>query len=260
MARKISNCSISLLICLLIALPAGGQNNRVDAGRTASPGQKKEKKEPKKLEPTEMEYPLYNGVSVGIDLWGIGSKLLGGDNLSAEVCASVNLYNRFLPTAEIGYMRSNVDGDIATRYKTQAPYFRIGLDYNALYKRKHGHMITVGLRYAATSFKYDIQALGIDDPIYGGTVGNPSLEDDIWGGSLPYNHTGMKGSMQWIEFCAGLRARITPDLYMGWALRFKYKLSATTGQYGDPLYVPGYGKYGSNTVGVTYTIIYKLPF
>lgn len=260
MARRISNCSISLLLCCLLSLPAFGQSIQSSANRANSPEQKKEKKEPKKLEPTEMEYPLYNGVSVGVDLWGVGSKLLGGENLSAEVCVNVNLYNRFLPTAEIGYAQSNADGDIGTRYKTQAPYFRIGLDYNALYKRKHGHMITVGLRYGVTNFKYDIEAIGLDDPIYGGTVGNPNLEDDIWGGSLPYNQPGMKGSMQWIEVCTGLRARITPSLYMGWAIRFKYKLSATTGQYGDPWYVPGYGKYGSSTIGVTYTITYKLPF
>ena len=40
-------------------------------------------------------------------------------------------------------------------------------DYNALYNKKHGHMILVGLRYAATSFKYDVEALGISDPEYG---------------------------------------------------------------------------------------------
>ena len=46
---------------------------------------------------------------------------------------------------------------------------------------------------------------------------------------------------------------------MGWALRYKFRLSATTGEYGDPSYVPGYGTYGSNTLGVSYTITYKLP-
>ena len=31
-------------------------------------------------------------------------------------------------------------------------------------------MILVGLRYAATSFKYDVEALGINDPEYHGEV------------------------------------------------------------------------------------------
>ena len=36
--------------------------------------------------------------------------------------------------------------------------------------------------------------------------------------------------------------------------------SSSTGEYGNPWYVPGFGKYGSNTMGVTYTITYKLPY
>ena len=78
--------------------------------------------------------------------------------------------------------------DKGIHYKTGAPYFRIGMDYNALYNKKHGHMILVGLRYAATSFKYDVEALGINDPEYGGSLGNPNLIDGIWGNSLPFNY------------------------------------------------------------------------
>ena len=66
--------------------------------------------------------------------------------------------------------------------------------------------------------------------------------------------------MQWFEFCVGIRAHIWKELYMGWGLRFKFRTSSSTGEDGDPWYVPGFGKYGSNTMGVTYTITYKLPF
>ena len=75
-------------------------------------------------------------------------------------------------------------------------------------------MLLVGLRYGVSSFKYDVDALGLDDPIYGGIVGNPNLDDEIWGSSLPYNHKGMKGSMQWAEFCVGIRAHVWKALYM----------------------------------------------
>ena len=55
------------------------------------------------------------------------------------------------------------------------------MDYNALYNKKHSHMILVGLRYAATSFKYDVESLTVSDPEYGGSLGNPNLIDGIWG-------------------------------------------------------------------------------
>lgn len=59
------------------------------------------------------------------------------------------------------------------------------MDYNTLYKKQHGHMLLVGLRYGVSSFKYDVDALGLDDPIYGGIVGNPNLDDEIWEAACP---------------------------------------------------------------------------
>lgn len=257
MAQKIFNCFISLAFCLFLPFHSLSAQNPQNSAQDPMPKAEKRTEEKKEDVP---QYPLYNGVSVGLDLWGIGNKVIGGDNLSVEVMADVNLKNRFFPTLELGYAASNADGDLGIHYQAKAPYFRIGIDYNALYKKKHANMLLVGLRYAVTSFKYDIDAVSLNDPIYGGGVGNPNLEDEIWGGSLPYDHRGMKGSMQWIEISLGLRARVWQDLYMGWAVRMKYKLSASAGTYGDPWYVPGFGKYGSNTIGVTYTITYKLPF
>lgn len=255
MEGKILNYSISLALCLLVLFPLQAQNRTTS---TPPPGNrpKSEKKEVK----DQVNYPLYNGVSVGVDLWGVGSKALGGDFLSSEVSIDVNLKNRFFPLIEMGYGKTDTWSDKGIHYKSGAPFFRIGVDYNALFKKKHGHMLMVGLRYGASSFKYDIESLAVSDPIYGGNISNPNLEDEIWGGSLPYNHKGMKGSMQWAEFCVGIRAHIWKSIYMGWGIRFKFKLSASADPNGDPWYIPGYGKYGSNTTGITYTITYKLPF
>ena len=255
MEGKILNYSISLALCFLMVIPLRAQNGNMSApqGKTPPKAEKKDKK-------PEMEYPLYKGESIGVDLWGLGSKEFGDDLQSTENVDSVNLKNRFFPIAEIGYGSTDTWSDKGIHYKSNAPYFRIGMDYNALFNKRHGHMLLVGLRYGASSFKYNVEALAMNDPIYGGIVGNPNLEDEIWGGSLPYNHKGMKGSMQWAEFCVGIRAHVWKELYMGWALRFKFKLSASSDKYGDPWYVPGFGKYGSNTLGVSYTITYKLPF
>lgn len=48
-----------------------------------------------------MHYPLYNGISVSVDLWGPGSKLFGSDFFSSEVAVDVNLKNRFFPIVEL---------------------------------------------------------------------------------------------------------------------------------------------------------------
>jgi hypothetical protein len=216
--------------------------------------------EPKPLAPTDSIYPLYNGVSIGVDLWGLGGNLLGSNFLSSEVVLDVNLKNRFFPVLEMGYGRTDAWNDNGTHYRSGAPYVRVGMDYNVFFKKKARNYLFVGLRYAMSSFSYDITALGVDDPVYGGSIGNPNQTDNLWGGSLPFDHKGMKGSMQWMEIVLGLRAHIWRSWHMGWALRMRYRTTASTAEFGNPWYVPGFGKYASNTLGVTYTITYKLPF
>ena len=44
---------------------------------------------------------------------------------------------------------------------------------------------------------------------------------------------------------------------MGWGLRFKYELSTKKDTFGNPWYVPGYGRYKSNVIGISYVISYK---
>lgn len=264
MKERILDCSTKLLGLLMglglaigLTAPLSAQStygNRPMGNRTVTKQKKKKEKKP-----SEIEYPLFNGVNVGVDLWGLGGKLFGSDFMSSEVSVDVDLKHRFFPVMELGYGSTDSWNEKGTHYKSSAPYVRIGMDYNSLFRKAHGHQLRLGLRYATSSFKYDIDAMGVDDPIYGGGMGNPNLGDEVWGGSVPFHHKGMKGSMQWLEFCVGIRAQIWKQVSMGWAMRFKFKTSASTDTYGNPWYVPGFGQYGSNSLGITYTIVYKLP-
>ena len=207
MERKIlsSFIVINLVLCLLAGFPVQAQNSNRPPASNPPKEQKKEV--------DEEAFPLYNGVSVSVDLWGIGSKAFGSDFLSSEVAVDVNLKNRFFPIVELGYGGTDAWNDNGTHYKSNAPYFRIGMNYNALFKKKFKNYLFVGLRYAMSSFKYDIATLSVDDPIYGGGIGNPNQVDDIWGGSLPFNfvsafvHIYGKSSI-WAGDCASNSAQV----------------------------------------------------
>lgn len=181
--------------------------------------------------------------------------------MSSEIQVAVNLKNKFIPTFEFGMGGTDTWSETGIHYKSKAaPFFRIGMDYNTMAKKKEKNSyLYAGIRYAFSSFKYDVATLPAQDPIWGDAIGNPSLEDDYWGGSIPFNHKGMKASMHWMELVLGVKVRIYKNFNMGWSVRMKYKLNASTGEYGDPWYVPGYGKYKSNNMGITYSLIYKLP-
>lgn len=251
---KYSIATIVSLLCLLwCATPSQAQQQRAVAAR----------KVPQKVVKEKVDtIPFYNGTYIGVDVFGIGSKLFGGDFLSSEINVRVNLKNKFIPTVEIGLGQTDTWSDYGIHYKSPAsPFFRLGVDYNTMSKKKEKNSyLYAGARYGFSSFKYDVSNISFDDPIYGGSVVNPSLPDNIWGGSVPYDHSGLKASMHWFELVAGIHVKIYRSFYMGWALRMKWKIAATADEYGNPWYVPGFGKYGSSNLGITYTLIYKLPY
>lgn len=54
--------------------------------------------------------------------------------------------------------------------------------------------------------------------------------------------------MQWFELVVGVKVRIYKNFNMGWSVRMKYKTNASTNEYANPWYVPGYGKFKSNNM------------
>ena len=117
-----------------------------------------QKKDKEQLKADYKASPFYQGSSIGVEIAGIGGYLLGGDIMSSEILLQSNLKNRFLPTLEIGYGKTDVVNDANDmHYKTSAPYFRIGMDYNVFYLKPYlpGYLY-VGLRYGMSSFTYDV--------------------------------------------------------------------------------------------------------
>ena len=126
---------ISLLLLFCIGLPLLAQQQR--------PAQTP-KRDQKKKEVAEIDtIPLYNGTYVGVDLYGVGSKLLGGDFMSSEVSVAVNLKNKFIPTIEFGMGGTDTWSETGIHYKSKmAPFFRIGVDYNTMAKKKKRRIAT----------------------------------------------------------------------------------------------------------------------
>ena len=254
MGQRIYNFIISLVLLCLFASGLNAQTRLNEAPSTRPRTSANTQKQKKAKAAPEVVYPLFNGVSVGVDLIGPGQKIIGNDYYGFEAKGSVNLLGRYFPTLELGYGKSDMtDDDNGISYKVNAPFTRLGIDYNFLYKKAHGNLLLLGFRYGFSSFDYDVI-----DP-YDGT-GKANISDDIWKDQLPYSHTGMKASMHWLELAGGVRAKVWKQIYMGWSLRFRFKLSASVDEYGDPYYVPGYGKYGGSNIGLTYHLIYQLPF
>lgn len=192
---------------------------------------------------------FFQGIFVGVDVFGFLNQALGSDITTTEVSIEANLMNRFFPVVEIGYGgMDTTDDETDIHFKTSAPFFRIGANYNVFYKKPHlpGYF-TVGLRYGFTSFKYDIQA--------------PELVDPNWGHTqVPFEYNGMKTKAGWLEIVLGLKANVYKNFYMGFTARYRSRMSMTKHENSEPYYIPGYGRGKPNNFGLTYNLIYQLPF
>ena len=193
---------------------------------------------------------FYRGTSVGLEIAGIGSHLIGSDIFNTEIQVQSNLLNRFFPVVEIGLGKTDTTNDgTDIHYKTSAPYFRIGVDYNFLHKKPHLPGILLGgIRYGFSSFDYDVEGPTMTDPNYGGV------------NNVPFSYLGQSCTAHWIEIGAGLKVKIYKGFCMGWSARYKRKMSFSSNENSIPWYVPGFGKNSSGSFNLSYHLIYNLPF
>ena len=177
--------------------------------------------------------PLFRGFAVSFDLVGAAMMQLS-DYGSYEGAFRVNIHDEWFPIVEIGYGKANHEMDEVTgiSYRTQAPYFRIGVDKNLL-KDKHGpYRLYAGLRYAFTSYKVDLDCRPFTDP--------------VWQWDTSFGVKDESCSYHWLEAVLGVDAKIFGPLHLGWSVRYKRHIAHNDGVI---------GRTDDNRLGGTFNVI-----
>ena len=203
----------------------------------------------KKTTIEEEKVPFYQGTTIGVDIFGLGSKIFGGDITSTEISVEVNLKNRYVPVAEIGYGTTDTTDDGTNiHYKASAPYFRIGMNYNFFFKKPYlPGFLYGGIRYGFTSFSYDVDA--------------PTMKDPTWGfPEIPFSYDGIKTTVTWARTAGRNKGKCVQEFLHGMVTTLPYTHEHKKAEHTEPWYIPGFGKNNSTNLGVTYSLIYKLPF
>lgn len=188
------------------------------------------------------------GLHLSADVFGYIYPLFVQDKYySAEVSAALDINNRFFPTVEVGLGQADMVSQLyEIGYRTRAPYYRVGMDYNMQYRSDKPGYIYLGGRVGYTSFDYSVDA--------------PPLVDPVWGDEASVRFVDVPCRAVWAEAVGGLRAEMAKGFYMGWSLRYKYPLYRGPITNGGPWYVPGFGTGKKGMLGATYTIGYYFNF
>ena len=136
---------------------------------------------------------LFRGIAVSVDVVGAAQMHLSSYG-QYEGGVHVNLKDKFFVVFEGGLGKADADDPTTElRYKTSAPYGKVGVDFN-LTKNKHDiYRVIGGVRYAFTSFKYDVEG--------------PTVKDPKWGDETSFAFDGGWNSSQvltpkWQDHCA----------------------------------------------------------
>ena len=186
--------------------------------------------------------PFFRGFSVSVDLVGPAMRLLS-DHGEYEGALRINLHDQWFPIFELGVGRANHENDEVTSitYKTTAPYFRIGMDWNLLKKKHQDNRMYAGFRYAFTSYKVDIIRENLPDP--------------VWMTATGFGVEGMSCSMHWLEAVLGIDAKIFGPFHLGWTVRYKRRLVHKEGEIGNTWYVPGFGTNDQDNLAANFNVI-----
>ena len=220
-STSISRSVVSIVVLLLAAMP-------VDAQKLF------------KLEKDTI--PLMRGFQVSFDLAG-AAQLVLSDYGQYEGALRLNIHDQWFPIVELGYGKANhVDDEVTgLSYKTAAPYFRVGVDFNLLNKKHQANRLFAGFRYAHTSYKVDVWRHGLQDP--------------VWKAPAFYEVHDVACYQHWAEIVFGLDAQIWGPAHLGWSVRYRQRLSHGEGDLGNSWYVPGYGTQDTSKLSATFNVI-----
>lgn len=219
-STSISRATISLVL-MLVSLTANGQ----------------------KLFRLEKDsIPLMRGFQVSFDLVG-AAQMMFGDYGQYEAALRLNLHDQWFPIVEVGYGKANHEEDLVTglTYKTSAPYFKAGVDFNLLKRKHQSNRLFAGFRYAYTSYKVDLWRQNLPDPVW------------LW--ETGFGVRDEQCSQHWLEAVIGIDAQVFGPFHLGWSVRYKQRLAHDDGLIGKTWYVPGFGLWDTSALGATFNVI-----
>lgn len=187
-------------------------------------------------------YPLFNGVTVGVNFFDAAMLLAGQSYASFDASLSVSVANWIFPTVEagIGYAHNTRDESTMVYSTKPSPYAKIGFDYNFLYKSSPAYMAGIGVRFGWAKPEYEITGASVSSP--------------YWNQTADFEILNQKTTAWYGEALAAVKVKIWKSLSMGWSVRYRFKLKIPDASNSTPWFIPGYG--GSSPLRATFSLMF----
>ena len=190
-------------------------------------------------------YPRITDLSIGLNIADLVFMAFGQTHASVDVNATLNMWNRFQPVIELGlgWAKSSPDDGNFTYKGKPSPYFKVGANYNFLFKNSPDYQVIAGLRLGYSTFTFDVT--------------NVHYWNSYWQEELTWQLTGQRSHALWGEAGLGLKVKLWNRVSMGWMLRYHGIFNYGKSENARPWFIPGYGARKSSlgfSLGVSYTL------
>ena len=191
-------------------------------------------------------YPLLTDLTLGIDIAEPLFMVFGQSYASSGVHATLNMWNRLQPTVELGlgWAKSTPDDMNFTYRAKPSPYFKVGVNYNFMFKNSPDYQALLGIRLGYSTFSYDVTDI--------------HHANSYWQEDLMFDIKGERSHALWGEAGIGLKVRLIDRLSMGWMIRYHGVFNYGKSEHSRPWFIPGYGP-RTGSLGFSLTINYTLP-
>ncbi len=189
-------------------------------------------------------YPRLTSLDPYVSFLDLILMACGQDYGSFGVGINMNMWNRLIPTAEIGLGRAKTSpADMNGVYRGKvSPYFKAGAYYNFLFKKAPDYQILVGAILGYSPFRYEVTGI--------------TESNSYWKNPTEFDITGQKASALWGEVAAGIKVKLAGHVSMGWNVRYHFMLHSPKSDNGRPWFIPGYGT-RSSKLAATAAIYYS---
>ena len=191
-------------------------------------------------------YPRLTDIAVGLNFAEPLFMAFGQTYASADVNVTLNMWNRLQPTAELGlgWAKTTPD-DMNFTYKGKpSPYFKVGVNYNFLFKNSPDYQVFLGVRLGYSPFTYDVTGA--------------HYVNSYWQEDATFNLNGEHSHALWGEGGAGLKVKVWGPWSAGWMIRYHGIFNYGKNEHSRPWFIPGYGPRGSS-LGFSMGLYYTLP-
>lgn len=191
-------------------------------------------------------YPRLTDLALAVNFIDPLLMAMGQDYASVDVSATLNMWNRLQPVVEVGlgWAKTTPEDQNFTYRCKPSPYFKVGANYNFLFKSKPHYQALFGVRLGYSTFGYDITDV--------------NYHNSYWQESAHFNIEGERSHALWGELMAGLKVHIFNSIALGWSIRYHGVFNYAKTEHSRLWYIPGYGKRGG-AIGFTMSVYYTLP-